>query len=96
VGGVGIAMLLLILLSDRLRARGRLNPTSQRGILFWSAVYIPVVVAMAARQNVLSAIEGGPAALLAGILAVAVGFLLVPLISRIGRGRGTDRVGGDR
>ena len=85
VGGVGIAMLLLILVSDRLRSSGRLNPTSQRGILFWSAVYIPVVVAMAARQHVLSAIEGGPVALLAGVLAVALGFLLVPLISRIGR-----------
>lgn len=85
VGGVGIAMLLLILLSDRLRARGRLNPTSQRGIVFWSSIYIPVVVAMAAKQDVLSALQGGPAALLAGTLAVAVGFLLVPLISRIGR-----------
>jgi malonate transporter MadL subunit len=85
VGGVGIAMLLLILLSDRLRTRGRLNPISQRGILFWSSIYIPVVVAMAAKQDVVSALEGGPAALLAGTLAVAVGFLLVPLISRIGR-----------
>ncbi len=85
VGGVGIAMLLLILLSDRLRSRGRLNPTSQRGILFWSSIYIPVVVAMAAKQDVLSALQGGPAALLAGTLAVAVGFLLVPLISRMGR-----------
>ena len=84
VGGVGIAMLLLILLSDRLRASGRLNPTSQQGIVFWSSIYIPVVVAMAARQNVLSALEGGPAALLAGTLAVAVGFALVPVISRIG------------
>ena len=35
VGGVGIAMLLLILVSDRLRARGRLNPTSRQGIVFW-------------------------------------------------------------
>jgi len=93
VGGVGIAMLLLILLSDRLRARGRLNPTSQRGIVFWSSIYIPVVVAMAAKQDVLSALRGGPAALLAGTLAVAVGFLLVPLISRIGRAGNTPDPG---
>jgi malonate transporter MadL subunit len=95
VGGVGLAMLLLILLSDHLRARGRLNPTSQRGILFWSSIYIPVVVAMAARQDVLSAIKGGPAALAAGVLAVAVGFLLVPLISRIGGAGATGSVGAD-
>ena len=95
VGGVGIAMLLLILLSDRLRASGRLNPTSQQGIVFWSSIYIPVVVAMAARQNVLSALEGGPAALLAGTLAVALGFVLVPLISRIGGAEGTASVAKD-
>jgi malonate transporter MadL subunit len=95
VGGVGLAMLLLILLSDQLRARGRLNPTSQRGILFWSSIYIPVVVAMAACQDVLSAIEGGPTALAAGVLAVATGFLLVPLISRIGNPRGTSSAGAD-
>jgi len=88
VGGVGIAMLLLVVLSDRLRARGRLNPTSQRGILFWSSIYIPVVVAMAARQDVLSALEGGPAALAAGVLAVTAGFALVPVIARIGSGPG--------
>jgi malonate transporter MadL subunit len=88
VGGVGIAMLLLILLSDRLRSMGRLNPTSTRGILFWSSIYIPVVVAMAARQDVLSALKGGPAAVLAGALAVGLGFLLVPVIVRLGAPRG--------
>ena len=81
VGGVGIAM---ILLSDFLRKRGKLNEISQRGVVFWSSIYIPVVVAMAAKQNVLAAIKGGPAAILAGVLAVVVSFALVPLISRIG------------
>jgi malonate transporter MadL subunit len=84
VGGVGIAMLLLIFLSDVLRKRSRLTKVSQRGVVFWSSIYIPVVVAMAAKQNVLGAIKGGPAALLAGALAVAVCFAFVPLISRIG------------
>jgi len=84
VGGVGIAMLLLIFLSDVLRKRSRLTEVSQRGVVFWSSIYIPVVVAMAAKQNVLGAIKGGPAALLAGALAVAVCFAFVPLISRIG------------
>ena len=85
VGGVGIAMLLMILLSDGLRRIGRLNPISRQGILFWSSIYIPVVVAMAAKQNVLAAVKGGPAALLAGALAVLVSCALVPDISRIGR-----------
>jgi malonate transporter MadL subunit len=84
VGGVGIAMLLMIVFADYLRKRGRLNPVSQQGIIFWSSIYIPVVVAMAAKQNVIAAIKGGPAALLAGALAVVVCCALVPLISRIG------------
>ena len=75
VGGVGIAMLLLVFLADYLRKTGRLNQASQQGIVFWSSIYIPVVVAMAARQNVLAAVKGGPAAVLAGVLAVG-GFRL--------------------
>ncbi len=85
VGGVGIAMLLLILLSDYLRKNGRMNPVSRQGVIFWSSIYIPIVVAMAAKQNVLAAISGGPAAILAGALAVLVSFALVPMISRIGK-----------
>ncbi len=84
VGGVGIAMLLMILLADYLRKNGRLNPVSQRGVIFWSSIYIPIVVAMAAKQNVLAAVKGGPVALLAGALAVIVSCALVPVISRIG------------
>ena len=84
VGGVGIAMLLMILFADFLRKKNRLNPVSQQGVIFWSSIYIPVVVAMAAKQNVVAAVKGGPAALLAGALAVVVSCALVPLISRIG------------
>ena len=84
VGGVGIAMLIMILLSDRLRKKGRLKPLTDQGVLFWSSIYIPIVVAMAAKQNVVAALEGGPAAILAGAGAVAVSFLLVPVLSRVG------------
>ena len=87
VGGVGIAMLIMILLSDRLRKAGRLKPLTEQGVLFWSAIYIPIVVAMAAKQNVLAAVTGGPAAILAGAGAVVVCFLLVPVLSRIGKDR---------
>ena len=85
VGGVGIAMLLLILVSDHLRKDFRLDEWTEQGIAFWSAIYIPIVVAMAAQQNVVAALKGGPVAVLAGTLAVAVSFALVPVISRIGQ-----------
>lgn len=82
VGGVGIAMLLLVLVTDRLRKSGRFNTVSEEGVRFWSLMYIPIVVAMAATLNVRAAIRGGPVALLAGTLAVVAGFVLVPLLSR--------------
>lgn len=85
VGGVGIAMLLLILIADRLHQSGRLQPPSESGILFWSSIYIPIVVAMAASQNVRAAIQGGPVAILAGVLVVTLSFALVPFITRIGQ-----------
>ena len=84
VGGVGISMLLLILVAAKGQASGRLRPISQTGITFWSGIYIPVVVAMAASQNVVAAVRGGTAAVLAGVLAVVVSCALVPVLSRIG------------
>jgi len=84
VGGVGIAMLFLIVISDALIKRGRLKPVTREGVVFWSAIYIPVIVAMAARQNVVAALDGGLMAFVAGALAVVACFLLVPVISRMG------------
>ena len=85
VGGVGIAMLLLVLVCDRLQQAGRIQPPSSSGIVFWSSIYIPIVVAMAASQNVLAAIKGGPVAVAAGVLVVVASFAMVPLLDRLGR-----------
>jgi malonate transporter MadL subunit len=85
IGGVGIAMLLLIPGSDWLQRSGRLQPATKQGILFWSSIYIPIVVAMAASQNVLAAVKGGPIALIAGVSVVLISFILLPVISRIGQ-----------
>jgi malonate transporter MadL subunit len=87
VGGVGFAMLLLISLTERLTKRGLFKPISSSGIAFWSSMYIPIVVAMAAQQNVLGAIKGGPLAFLAGMVGVALSFAMVPLLTRLGQAR---------
>jgi malonate transporter MadL subunit len=84
VGGVGIAMLLLILLANWSGRGFQIGPMSSNGITFWSTMYIPIVVAMAAKQNVYAAVTGGPLALLAGALAVAGGYALIPLMMRLG------------
>jgi malonate transporter MadL subunit len=85
VGGVGIAMLFLVIASNSDKFKSLSTGLAGEGIKFWSAMYIPIVVAMAARQNVAAAIDGGMLALVAGVAAVVVSFALVPLLSRIGR-----------
>lgn len=82
IGGVGIAILLLLLITDYLKKKNKLTLTSQEGLKFWSGMYIPIVVAMAAQQNVLAALKGGPVAILAAISAVAFSYALVPIMSK--------------
>ena len=85
VGGVGIAMLLLILIGGKLQAKGLMPKPTQNGVIFWSSIYIPIVVAMAASQNVRAAVSGGTVAIVSGVVVVVVSFAMVPLISRIGQ-----------
>jgi malonate transporter MadL subunit len=53
-------------------------------------MYIPIVVAMAARQDVAGATEGGLLAIVAGVAAVTVSFALVPILSKIGKKSATE------
>jgi malonate transporter MadL subunit len=85
VGGVGISIFLLLLLIEYLTKKGKLNIKSQEGLKFWGAMYIPIVVAMAAQQNVMAAVKGGPLALLAGVITVIIMFLLIPLLDKVGK-----------
>lgn len=82
VGGVGFAMLFLILLSNKGIDAGWLDKKSQEGIAFLSAMYIPIVVAMSSIQNVVAAISGGAVAILGGLLCTVFGFLLIPIMSK--------------
>ncbi len=82
VGGVGIAMLLLVLVSNYIK----LDEKTQNGIKLISNLYIPIIVAMAATQDVVKALSGGAVAFLAGGVATVASFFLVPLLSRIGKG----------
>lgn len=82
VGGIGISMVTLILVGSYLKRTGKLVLDVESGIKYWAAIYIPVVVAMAAKQNVFGAVSGGAMAISAGVVSVLVGFLLVPIINK--------------
>jgi malonate transporter MadL subunit len=85
VGGVGIAMLLLLLVTNNTAIKLNLNASTASGISFWSTMYIPIVIAMAAKQNVFGAVSSGSMAILAGVAAVVASFALVPVLSKLGR-----------
>ena len=85
VGGVGIAMILLIAGRAWLMRKGKLTHGFTLGIEFWAALYIPIVVAMASIQNVVAAVSGGPIVLLAGGITVILCFGATALLSRLMR-----------
>lgn len=85
IGGVGFAMIMLMVSSGYLKKKGWLVEESENGIWFWSSMYIPIIVAMAATLNVKAALSGGFLAIFAGTGATLVCILLVPVLSKIGK-----------
>lgn len=83
VGGVGIAMMLLIGSRLLLTRKGELSHGLKLGVEFWALMYIPIVVAMAAQQNVVAALKGGPMVLIAGTLTTVLCFACVALLGRV-------------
>lgn len=81
IGGVGFAMLLLILSGDWMKRRGWIDVESESGIQFWSGMYIPIVVAMASTQHVKAALQGGWLALIVGVGGTIVCFMMIPWLS---------------
>lgn len=82
VGGVGIAMLLLIFARLYMQKNNILPKATEVGVEYWGAMYIPVVVAMAAQQDVVSALRGGHLALLSALGAVGLCAVVISLINR--------------
>jgi len=83
VGGVGIAMILLIVARIALARGALLGRDLRLGIEFWGALYIPIVVAMATEQNVILALRSGPLVIIAAILTVAVCLIAVAILARL-------------
>ncbi len=82
IGGVGFAMLLLLLITNSPKITKRLPENYVKGINFWKEMYIPVTIAMAASQNVVSALNGGLLALVLGLGVVLLMLSLIPLFNK--------------
>ena len=83
VGGVGFAMILLLLITNSKCVNKVLPKGYEKGIQFWSGMFIPVIIAMSASQNVYSALSGGWLALIAGIAVVVAAFILLVVLNGV-------------
>lgn len=90
VGGVGFAMLLLIVLSDWFNKKGYLDRNTENGIMFWNQMYIPIVVAMSATQNVRVAVSSGFIAVLAGLVPIVICAITIPFLARLSKNTQLD------
>ena len=96
VGGVGFAMLFLLLLcsySETVKTALK-NGRFCSGLTFWQNMYIPVVVAMSASQDVVKAVRSGWLAILCGITLTVLSLCLIPLVSRISSSKWRSEEGG--
>ncbi len=83
IGGVGFAMLLLLLITNSKWVNKVLPEGWEKGIKFWGAMFLPVIIAMSASQNVYSALTQGWLAVVAGIAVVAAAFVLLVVLNTI-------------
>lgn len=83
IGGVGFAMILLLLATNSKTVNKIMPAGYTKGIEFWKEMFIPVIIALSASQNVASAIDGGLLAVAAGIGVVVVMMLMIPLLNKL-------------
>ena len=82
VGGVGFAIVLLLFVGNCKWFTFTKRQDFKDGMTFWKKMYIPVVVAMAASQNVYRMLSSGMVAIVGGIASVAFPFLLLFLLHK--------------
>ena len=82
IGGVGFAMIALIAARAALARRGWLGVGVTGGVGFWSSMYIPIIVAMAATQDVVAAIGSGPVVILASTISFVLCLGVAALLGR--------------
>ena len=82
IGGVGFAMILLLMVTNSKKMNKIMPEGYMKGLEFWKEMFIPVIIAMSASQNVVSALDGGVLALTAGVGVVIIMLLLIPLFNK--------------
>ena len=76
IGSVGFAILLLIFLTNS-KLKFVQKPAFVQGVSFWKGMFIPVVIAMTATQDVFHMLSSSIVAIVAGAAAVGASFLML-------------------
>ena len=82
IGSVGFAILLLTLVSNS-KLPFVQKPAFVQGVTFWKAMFIPVVIAMTATQDVIHMLSSSAVAIVAGVLSVCVSYLILYGLHRL-------------
>jgi len=85
VGGVGFAMVLLLIITNSKKISKYLPEAASDGLNFWKSMFIPIIIAMSASQNVYKAISSGVFAIVAGLLAVLFALGCMILLNSIAK-----------
>lgn len=85
IGGVGFAMLLLIFVTNSQKLSFTQKPAFVQGVTFWKFMFIPVVIAMTATQNVFSMLSSSIVAIVAGAAAVGFSYLMLFVLHKLGQ-----------
>jgi malonate transporter MadL subunit len=83
IGGVGFAMLILLFTKEYLFKKGWLSLELEKGVDFWNKMYIPIIIAMSATQNVKIAVSSGFLAVLVGIIPVVFCFMIFKYLLKL-------------
>ncbi len=83
IGGVGFSMLLLIFVTNSKKLAFTQKPAFAQGMNFWKAMFIPVVIAMTATQNVFQMLSSSIVAIAAGAAAVGFSYLMLYVLHKL-------------
>ena len=83
IGGVGFSMLLLIFITNSKKLTFTQKPAFIQGMNFWKAMFIPVVIAMTATQNVFQMLSSSIVAIAAGAAAVGFSYLMLFVLHKL-------------
>lgn len=88
IGGIGFSVIFLLLFSHILKKHRLFSEKLEQGMRFWKELYVMAIIAVAASQDVYSALSKGIIAVLAGSVPVFLVIGIAAIWAHRNRNRG--------